>query len=125
MGADPAQLIKAVTEAERHKGPSVIIAYTPCISHGIKSGMQDAQAEMKRAVDSGYWMLYRYDPAKEQPFTLDSKEPSMKYEDFLAGETRYAALGLTFPQNAETLFRQAAEEARARYLSYKKLAEQQ
>ena len=125
MGADPSQLIKAVTEAERHKGPSVIIAYTPCISHGIKSGMQDAQAEMKRAVDSGYWMLYRYDPAKAQPFTLDSKEPSMKYEDFLAGETRYAALGLTFPQNAETLFRQAAEEAHARYLSYKKLAEQQ
>ena len=125
MGADPAQLLKAITEAEAYPGPAIIIAYAPCINHGIKAGMDQAQAEMKRAVDSGYWPLYRYNPAKEtQKFTLDSKEPTMSYQDFLEGEVRYASLHRTFPENAKDLFAAAAEQARKRYESYKKLAEQ-
>jgi len=128
MGADPAQLMKAITEAESFHGPSLIIAYAPCINHGIKAGMDQVQAEMKRAVDSGYWPLYRYDPRRaaegKNPFQLDSKEPSLNYQQFLEGEVRYASLHKTFPQNAETLFAQAEQEARARYESYKKLAEQ-
>ncbi len=125
MGADPAQLLKAITEAEAYPGPAIIIAYAPCINHGIKAGMDQAQAEMKRAVDSGYWPLYRYNPAKEtKKFTLDSKEPTMSYQDFLEGEVRYASLHRTFPENAKDLFAAAAEQARKRYESYKKLAEQ-
>ena len=77
MGADPAQLVKAVKEAEEYDGPSVIIAYTPCSSHGICIGMHRVQEEMKRAVESGYWLLYRYDPRQEHPFHLDSKAPTM------------------------------------------------
>ena len=119
MGADPNQLIRAIKEAEAHKGPSVIVAYTPCSAHGIKAGMANVQAEMKRAVDAGYWLLYRYDPEKEQPMTVDSKAPSMPYEDFLDGETRYAALKLTFPDNAKTLFSAATREADERYREYK------
>ena len=119
MGADPNQLIRAIKEAEAHKGPSVIVAYTPCQAHGIKAGMANVQAEMKRAVDSGYWLLYRYDPEKEQPMTVDSKAPSMAYEDFLDGETRYAALKRTFPENAKTLFSAATREADERYREYK------
>ena len=119
MGADPNQLIRAIREAEAHRGPSVIVAYTPCQAHGIKAGMANVQSEMKRAVDSGYWLLYRYDPEKEQPMTLDSKAPSMAYEDFLDGETRYAALKRTFPENAKTLFSAASREAEERYKEYK------
>ena len=119
MGADPNQLIRAIREAEAHKGPSVIVAYTPCQAHGIKAGMANVQAEMKRAVDAGYWLLYRYDPEREQPMTVDSKAPSMAYEDFLDGETRYASLKRTFPENAKTLFSAASREANERYLSYK------
>jgi len=119
MGADPNQLIRAVKEAEAHRGPSVIVAYTPCQAHGIKAGMANVQAEMKRAVDAGYWLLYRYDPEKEQPMTVDSRAPSMAYEDFLDGETRYAALKLTFPENARTLFSAATREADERYREYK------
>ena len=119
MGADPNQLIRAIKEAEAHKGPSVIVAYTPCQAHGIKAGMANVQAEMKRAVDSGYWLLYRYDPEKEQPMTVDSKAPSMAYEDFLDGETRYAALKRTFPENAKTLFSAATRDADERYREYK------
>ena len=126
MGADPNQLLKAITEAEAYPGPSLIIAYAPCINHGIKSGMDQVQAEMKRAVDSGYWPLYRYNPAKEKfKFTLDSKEPTMSYQEFLAGEVRYASLHRTFPLNAETLFAEAAKQAKERYESYRKLAEQE
>ena len=124
MGADMNQLMKAITEAEAFPGPAVIIAYAPCINHGIKAGMDQAQAEMKRAVESGYWPLYRFNPAnKEKPFTLDSKEPTLSFQEFLEGEVRYASLHQTFPENAKTLFAQAEKEAKERYESYKRLAE--
>ncbi len=123
MGADPNQLIKAVHEAEQHKGPSVIIAYTPCAAHGIKAGMANVQEEMKRAVDAGYWLLYRYNPNEEKPMKLDSKEPSLDYEEFLDGETRYAALKRTFPEHAEALFKAAKEDSDVRYQKYKNLEE--
>ncbi len=121
MGADPNQLIKAVHEAEMHKGPSVIIAYTPCAAHGIKAGMANVQEEMKRAVDAGYWLLYRYNPNEEKPMKLDSKEPSLDYEEFLEGETRYAALKRTFPEHAESLFKAAKEDSGVRYQKYKNM----
>ncbi len=123
MGADPNQLIKAVHEAEQHKGPSVIIAYTPCAAHGIKAGMANVQDEMKRAVDAGYWLLYRYNPNEEKPMKLDSKEPSLDYEEFLEGETRYAALKRTFPEHAESLFKAAKEDSGVRYQKYKTMEE--
>ena len=119
MGADPNQLIRALKEAEAHHGPSIVIAYTPCISHGIKAGMANVQAEMKRAVDAGYWTLYRYNPEAEQPLTVDSKEPTLPYEEFLDGETRYASLRRSFPENAKTLFASASEDAEKRYQNYK------
>ena len=125
MGADPNQLIKAIKEAEEFNGPSVIIAYTPCLSHGLKCGMGGAQEEMKRAVEAGYWVLYRYNPEKEKPFTLDSKEPGSSYTGFLAGETRYAALKRTFPENAENYFARGAELAAKKYQYYKKMEENQ
>ena len=125
MGADPNQLLKAITEAEAYPGPSLVIAYAPCINHGIKAGMDQVQAEMKRAVDSGYWPLYRYNPAdREHPFTLDSKAPTVSYQEFLEGEVRYASLHKTFPENARALFAQAEADAKARYESYRKMAEQ-
>ena len=125
MGADPNQLMKAIREAEEFNGPSVIIAYTPCLSHGLKCGMGCAQEEMKRAVEAGYWTLYRYNPSLEKPFTLDSKEPSASYAEFLAGETRYAALKRTFPENAENFFGQAAGNAVKKYQYYKKMEDNQ
>ncbi len=118
MGADPAQLIKAVREAQEYDGPSVVIAYTPCQEHGICIGMQRVQEEMKRAVASGYWTLYRYDPRKEHPFQLDSKAPSMPYTEFLDGEVRYASLRRSFPDNAKALFEKGSEEAHRRWLKY-------
>ncbi len=118
MGADPAQLIKAVKEAEEYDGPSIVIAYTPCASHGICIGMHRVQEEMKRAVESGYWLLYRYDPRKEHPFQLDSKEPTMPYKEFLAGEVRYNSLTRSFPENAEKLFEQSSQDAEERYKKY-------
>ena len=121
MGADPNQLIKALHEAEQHKGPSVIIAYTPCVAHGIKAGMANVQNEMKRAVDAGYWTLYRYNPSAEKPMKVDSKSPTLDYEEFLDGENRYAALKRTFPENAETLFKVAKEDAGVKYQKYKSL----
>ena len=121
MGADPNQLIKAIKEAEAHPGPSVIISYCPCTTHGIKAGMGNVQEEMKRAVDAGYWILYRYDPKKEKPMTVDSKEPSLDFNEFLDGETRYNALRRTFPDNADVLFEQAEKEAKKRYESYKEI----
>jgi len=123
MGADPNQLIKAIHEAEMHKGPSVIVAYTPCVTHGIKAGMNNVQNEMKRAVDAGYWTLYRYNPNAEKPMTVDSKKPSLDYEEFLDGETRYAALKRTFPEYAETLFKAAKEDSGVRYEKYKHMEE--
>ena len=121
MGADANQLIKALHEAEQHKGPSVIIAYTPCVAHGIKAGMANVQNEMKRAVDAGYWTLYRYNPSAEKPMKVDSKAPTLDYEEFLDGENRYAALKRTFPENAETLFKVAKEDAGVKYQKYKSL----
>lgn len=121
MGADPSQLIRAVREAEEYVGPSVIIAYTPCASHGICLGMQHVQEEMKRAVQSGYWHLYRYDPRCEHPFHLDSKEPTMPFTDFLEGEVRYASLRRTFPENADTLFAQSSEDAVQRYRKFREM----
>ncbi len=123
MGADPAQLIKAVREAEEYPGPSVIVAYTPCSSHGIRQGMQNVQDEMRRAVQSGYWHLYRYDPRKEHPFQLDSKQPTMSYTDFLDGEVRYTSLRRTFPDNADRLFALGTEDAQQRYQHYKEMGE--
>ena len=125
MGANPNQLLKAISEAEKFKGPSIIIAYAPCINHGIKIGMDKVQKEMKRAVDAGYWFLYRYNPHKEsEKFILDSKEPSMEYKEFLAGENRYASLCKTFPENAARYFAQAEKLAKERYEYFYRLAEE-
>ena len=119
MGANPNQLLKVLKEAEEYDGPSVIIAYTPCITHGIKAGMGAAQSEMKRAVESGYWTLYHYDPRLENPLVVDCKEPTLDYEEFLNGETRYSSLNKTFPDNAKKLFAQGAKDAKDRYKKYK------
>lgn len=123
MGADPNQLIRAIQEAQAHKGPSVIVAYTPCVNHGIKLGMANVQQEMKRAVDAGYWTLYRYNPDSEHPMTVDSKRPTMDYEEFLDGEVRYASLKRTFPEHAQQLFAMAKADAGARYEKYKAMEE--
>ena len=123
MGANPAQLMKVLKEAEEYDGPSVIIAYTPCQTHGIKTGMGNTQEEMKRAVDSGYWTLYHYDPRLETPLVMDCKEPSLDYEEFLCGETRYSSLKKTFPENAEKLFAEGAKQAKERYEKYKAMGE--
>ena len=119
MGANPNQLIKVLKEAEEYDGPSIIVAYTPCITHGIKAGMGSAQQEMKRAVESGYWTLYHYDPRLENPLVVDCKEPTLDYEEFLAGETRYSSLKKTFPDNAQELFALGAKDSRERYERYK------
>jgi pyruvate-ferredoxin/flavodoxin oxidoreductase len=122
MGANPGQLMKAVTEAVDHKGPSIIIAYAPCINHGIKAGMNNVQAEMKKAVDCGLWPLYRYNPDKtEKPFSLDYKQPTRPVIDFLEGEVRYAGLRVKYPEAADTLFAQAQKEADERYKTYVRL----
>ena len=125
MGANPAQLVKAVTEAEAYNGPSLIIAYAPCINHGIKAGMGKSQAEEKRAVEAGYWPLYRYNPdlaaQGKNPFILDSKPASLGYREFIMGENRYAALKQQFPETAEKLFTRAEQEAKDKYDYYKKL----
>ena len=121
MGADPAQLLKAVTEAEAYHGPSIIIAYAPCINHGIK--MNQAQAEIKKAVNSGYWQMYRFNPEAEgNKLTVDSKDPSTSYQDFIKGENRYATLLRQFPDAASKLFAQAEIDAADKLASLKKLA---
>ncbi len=127
MGANMNQTVKAITEAESYKGPSVIIAYSPCVSHGIKTGMGTSLAEEKKAVETGYWHLYRYNPVlKEQgknPFVLDSKEPKGGFKDFLKGEVRYSQLANVFPDIAEEMFDNAEKHAVERYQTYKRLAE--
>ena len=127
MGADYNQTLKAIREAESYNGPSVIIAYSPCINHGIKNGMSTVQDVEKRAVAAGYWSLFRYDPRlKEQgknPFTLDSKAPSASYRDFLMSEVRYNALTRSFPERAEHLFTEAEEFAMDKYQQLVKLAQ--
>ena len=125
MGANYNQLVKVLKEAEEYEGPSVIIAYAPCTSHGLKCGMHDAQGEMKRAVESGYWSLYHFDPRKENPMTLDSKEPAMDYLDFVAGENRFASLTKSFPEEAERLFEQGKEDAQRRFDHYRRMAQEQ
>ncbi len=123
MGANPAQLLKAVTEAEAYKGPSLIIAYAPCINHGINMGL--SQAEAKKAVEAGYWPLYRYNPdlaaEGKNPFTLDSKDPKASFQDFIMGEVRYASLKKQFPEVAGQLFQRAEKEAVDKIDYYKKL----
>ena len=125
MGANPAQTIKAIREAEAYPGPSLIIGYAPCEMHSIKKGgMTNCQGEMKRAVDCGYWNLFRYDPSAEKPFALDSKEPADGYRDFLMNEARYARLTNEFPDRAEELFAKSEANAKKRYehlLKLKKL----
>ncbi|MBP5584758.1 MAG: pyruvate:ferredoxin (flavodoxin) oxidoreductase [Lentisphaeria bacterium] len=125
MGADPNQLMKALQEAEAFPGPSVVIAYAPCMTHGLKCGMCNVQQEMKAAVDAGYWFLYRYNPSKEKPFTLDSPAPTKDYRSFLKGEVRFAALERTFPENAASLFETGSRLAAKKYAEYKKLEDNQ
>ena len=119
MGANQAQTLKAITEAEAYHGPSLIIGYAPCEMHGVKGGMVNCQAEMKKAVEAGYWNMFRYNPALKaegkNPFTLDSKPATGDYKEFISGETRYSRLKLAFPERAEELFEKAAENATARY----------
>ncbi len=115
MGANPNQTIKAITEAEAYDGPSLIIGYAPCEMHSIKGGMANCQKEMKKAVECGYWNLFRYNPAAEKKFTLDSKAPAGGYQEFLMNEARYSRLTREFPSRADVLFKANEEEAKARY----------
>ena len=123
MGANYNQLVKVLKEAESYDGPAVIIAYAPCATHGLRCGMHNVQEEMKRAVESGYWPLYHYDPRKETPMQLDCKEPTMAYRDFLEGETRYTSLKKTFPEEAEKLFAQSEQDAQERFAKYAQMAQ--
>ncbi len=119
QGADYNQCMKAFVEAGSYNGPSIVIAYAPCINHGIKGGMSIAQTEEKRAVQAGYWHLFRFDPRLaaegKNPFQLDSKEPSESYEEFLMNEVRYNSLARSNPERAKALFEHAAETARKKY----------
>ena len=125
MGANPAQTIKAITEAEAYHGPSLIIGYAPCEMHSIKGGMVNCQKEMKKAVDCGYWNMFRFNPALKaegkNPFTLDSKAPAGGYRDFIMNEARYSALTRSFPERANELFEEAEENAKARFEKLEKL----
>ncbi|MFZ4571975.1 MAG: thiamine pyrophosphate-dependent enzyme, partial [Bacteroidales bacterium] len=128
MGANNGQLFRAVKEAESYNGPSLVIAYSTCINHGLKLGMGKAQEEMEKAVAAGYWNLYRYNPTHamegKNPFTLDSKEPDWtKFQEFLASEVRYTSLKAMFPDEALELFKAAEDNVRWRYDNYKRLAE--
>ncbi|MFO7612283.1 MAG: pyruvate:ferredoxin (flavodoxin) oxidoreductase [Clostridia bacterium] len=127
QGANQAQFIKAVKEAESYHGPSMIIAYSPCINHGIRAGMGCSQLQEKNAVEAGYWHLFRYNPLlKEEgknPFVLDSKEPTASFREFIMSENRYASLTRSFPDRAERLFEKTENDAKERYEGYKKLSE--
>ena len=125
MGANPTQTLTALKEAEAYDGPSIVIAYSPCINHGIRAGMNCSMNEMKKAVQSGYWNLFRFDPRKAiegdgNPFTLDSKKPTLEYKEFLDGEVRYRALEQSNPERAKKLFDEAAKQAEARYEDFVK-----
>jgi pyruvate-ferredoxin/flavodoxin oxidoreductase len=128
MGADKNQFLKAVVEAENYDGPSLIICYAPCINHGLRKGMGKSQENIKEAVAAGYWHLFRYNPEKKKsgdnPFILDSKEPTGSFRDFIMGQTRYAALAGEFPDVAEGLFAATEADARERFAGYKRLAGQ-
>lgn len=127
MGADKNQFMKAVVEAEKYKGPSLIICYAPCVNHGLKKGMGKAQENIKDAVDCGYWCLYRYNPElKEQaknPFLLDSKPPTGNFREFIMGQVRYSTLEKEFPEVAERLFLQTEKEAMSRYIKFKQMSD--
>ena len=128
MGANPAHVLKALKEAEAHKGPSLVIAYAPCINHGLAATMAMTQAEQKKAVECGYWPLFRYLPEiaaeGKQAFFLDSAEPNGKLREFMMGEVRFSGLTRTFPETAEVLFKQAEEFCAKRYAKYQKMAKQ-
>jgi pyruvate-ferredoxin/flavodoxin oxidoreductase len=128
LGANFNQTLKVIQEAEAYPGPSVIIAYAPCISHGIENGMGDYIGQTKKAVDAGYWHMYRYNPTLadqgQNPFILDSKPPSASFRDFLMSEVRYTSLLNTFPDVAEEMFAQAEKYAHERYMVYKRMTEQ-
>ena len=123
MGANMAQTLKAIKEAEAYNGPSLIIGYAPCEMHSIKGGMTNCQSEMKKAVDCGYWNMFRFNPAAEQgkKFILDSKEPKGGYREFLMNEARYSRLTREFPERAEGLFERNEQNAMERYEHLKKL----
>ena len=121
MGANPAQTIKAITEAEAYPGPSLIIGYSPCEMHSIKGGMMNCQKEMKKAVECGYWNLFRFNPAADKKFTLDSKAPAGGYREFLMNEARYSRLTREFPERAEGLFTRNEDAAKERYEHLTKL----
>ena len=127
MGADYNQFVKAVVEAEAYDGPSLIIAYAPCINHGIKEGMGRSVANEEQAVKAGYWHLYRHNPVLRKegknPFSLDSKEPTESFRDFLMKQVRYSAIAKQYPEEAEALFTMAEESAKDRLDSYKRLAD--
>ncbi|HZK23950.1 MAG TPA: pyruvate:ferredoxin (flavodoxin) oxidoreductase [Oscillospiraceae bacterium] len=129
MGANMNQTMKAILEAESYPGPSLIIGYAPCISHGIKSGMGTSMMQEKKAVEAGYWHLYRYNPALraqgKNPFILDSKDPAQDFQDFITGEVRYTQLMNVFPERADTLFELAEQHAKERGARYKRLAEEE
>ena len=129
MGADKNQLMRALLEAEAYDGPSLVICYAPCINHGIKKGMGKSQENIKDAVESGYWHLYRYNPERKDegknPFILDSAEPTSSFKDFIMGQIRYSSLAKEFPSVADKLFDQVEEDARQKYETYKALAEQE
>ena len=121
MGADMNQTLKAIQEAEAYPGPSLIIGYAPCEMHSIKGGMVHCQDEMKKAVDCGYWNMFRFNPAAEKPFTIDSKAPTTDYREFIMNEARYSSLTRSFPERAEELFNKAAETAKAKRAHLEKL----
>ena len=127
MGADKNQLMKAIVEAEKYDGPSIIIDYAPCINHGIKKGMGKSQENIKDAVDAGYWHLYRYNPELKEkgrnPFILDSKEPTASFRDFIMGQIRYSSLSKEFPEIADKLYAMTEQDAKDKYHTYKELAE--
>ena len=129
MGADKNQTLKAIAEAEAYKGPSLIIAYSTCIAHGLKAGMTNSQEEQRKAVQAGYWTLYRYNPelkaSGKKAFSLDSKEPTGDFREFLLGEVRYASLAKVFPEVANELFAKTEADAKERYENYKRLSEQE
>ncbi|HBN86349.1 MAG TPA: pyruvate:ferredoxin (flavodoxin) oxidoreductase, partial [Clostridiales bacterium] len=127
MGADMNQTIKTFVEAEKYKGPSLIIAYSPCVNHGIKTGMGTSMAQEKKAVQAGYWHLYRYNPQLKaegkNPFILDSKEPKTSYQDFIKGEVRYARLKSSYPGIADEMYEVSEQHAKERYENYKRMAD--
>ena len=129
MGANMQQTLTAIKEAEAYNGPSIVIAYSPCINHGLRCGMNCVQTEIKKAVEAGYWQMYRFNPALKNegknPFILDSKEPTGDFREFLKGETRFAALERSFPEAAEALYEKCEAEARERYQKYVELANKQ